>query len=221
MVERERGMQGGGTLCCAEWWGGVQGESVGAAATSGFITGGGHGRSVLEPAWDPPEGVCVCALCAPEAACLCLPVRRVFVDLAREPPSVGVACRGVQVGLGLLPTDVSLMAATWATVTFVLSLKLVKSYILVMVKMCASPVFMLDCANSRGVPGPRCRGQGQGVHVPLWSTERRAVRIRTRGGVRVTDAARAGGRSFRGEASGCSFGIVLGLLLKFPFLGSE
>lgn len=102
--------------------GGVQGESVGAAATSSLITGGGHGRSVLEPAWDPPEGVCVCALCAPEAACLCLPVRRVFVDLAREPPRVGVACRGVQVGLGSLPTDVSLMAATWATVTFVLSL---------------------------------------------------------------------------------------------------
>lgn len=47
-----------------------------------------------------------------------------------------------------------------------LSLKLVKSYILAMVKMCASPEFMLDCANSPGVPGPGRRGQGQGDEHP-------------------------------------------------------
>lgn len=57
--------------------------------------------------------------------------------------------------------------ATRAIVTFVLSLKLVKSYVLVMARMCASPTFMLDCENSPGVPGPRARGQGQGDKGPF------------------------------------------------------
>lgn len=64
-------------------------------------------------------------------------------------------------GLESPPLVSSLTVALRVTVTFVLSFKLVKSYVLVIAKLCASPTFMLDCENSCGVPGPRSRGQGQ------------------------------------------------------------
>ena len=76
-------------------------------------------------------------------------------------PYAGGTCCWDLGGAGLHCTDSSLTVAAWATVTFVLSLKLVKSWVLVIAKMCASPVFMLDYENIHGVLGPRFRGLGQ------------------------------------------------------------
>lgn len=52
----------------------------------------------------------------------------------------GVTCRGTQVGLDFHLRFITTVA-TWATETFVLSLKLVKSYDLGIAEMCASPTF--------------------------------------------------------------------------------
>lgn len=52
----------------------------------------------------------------------------------------GMTCRGTQVGLDCHLRFITTVA-TWATETFVLSLKLVKSYDLGIAEMCASPTF--------------------------------------------------------------------------------
>lgn len=101
------------------------------------------------------------ALHDPQAERLFLLVRCACAELHLEAPGVGVTGRGDQVGLESSPTLGALTLATWATVTFVLSLKLVKSYVLVIATMCANPTFMLDPENSPSVPGFRSRGQGQ------------------------------------------------------------
>lgn len=76
-------------------------------------------------------------------------------------PCAGEACCWDLGGAGSPCTDSSLTVAAWAMVTFVLSLKLVKSWVLVIAKMCASPVFILNYENSHGVLGLRFRGLGQ------------------------------------------------------------
>lgn len=77
-------------------------------------------------------------------------------------PSLDAFCAGVMPlsWMGLRQVRMLPRLSLLAQVTFVLSLKLVKSYVLVTAKMYASSTFVLECEDSCGVRGPRSRGQG-------------------------------------------------------------
>lgn len=83
-----------------------------------------------------------------------------FAELSLGAPWAGVTCPWDLGGAGIAAYG-SIPVATWATVTFVLSLKLVESYVPMTANICASLTFKLDCESSCVVPGPRARGQGQ------------------------------------------------------------